>query len=97
MPETRVVNMRKEAFDVYIGRGRGSPWGNPYSHRAGTLAKYVVLTPGEAITRYEAYLRNTPELLARLHELKGKRLGCWCKPNPCHGDVLVKLVEEFCP
>ena len=32
-----------------------------------------------------------------MHEiplLVGKTLGCWCKPNPCHGDVLVKLVQE---
>ena len=29
-----------------------------------------------------------------LGELRGKILGCWCKPKPCHGDILVKLVEE---
>ena len=32
--------------------------------------------------------------MRRLHELNGTTLGCWCKPNPCHGDVLVKLVQE---
>ena len=26
--------------------------------------------------------------------LMGKRLGCWYKPNLCHGDVLVKLVRQ---
>ena len=31
----------------------------------------------------------------KLSELKGKRLGCWCKPAPCHGDVLVELIEEM--
>ena len=30
----------------------------------------------------------------RLAELDGKTLGCWCAPNPCHGDVLVRLCEE---
>ena len=24
--------------------------------------------------------------------LDGKKLGCFCKPGPCHGDVLVELV-----
>ena len=24
------------------------------------------------------------------------RLGCWCKPQQCHGDVLVELVNQFC-
>jgi len=33
-------------------------------------------------------------LLKDLHELKGKRLGCWCKPLPCHGDILVGLAER---
>ena len=21
-------------------------------------------------------------------------LGCWCKPSPCHGDILIKLLKE---
>ena len=25
-----------------------------------------------------------------------KKNGCWCKPNKCHGDVLLKLYNEFC-
>ena len=29
-----------------------------------------------------------------LDELDGKILGCWCKPGPCHGDVLIKLFKE---
>ncbi len=24
------------------------------------------------------------------------RLGCWCKPEACHGDVLVELVNQYC-
>jgi predicted RNA methylase len=33
--------------------------------------------------------------MAALPELVGKRLGCHCKPLPCHGDVLIKLLEEL--
>jgi len=29
-----------------------------------------------------------------LPELIGKRLGCYCKPLLCHGDVLAKLLQE---
>lgn len=25
--------------------------------------------------------------------LIGMRLGCWCPPRPCHGDVLIRLIE----
>ena len=31
--------------------------------------------------------------LKDLHELKGKTLGCFCKPKRCHGDILVELVS----
>ena len=27
-------------------------------------------------------------------ELEGKEIGCWCKPGPCHGDILIKLFKE---
>lgn len=29
-----------------------------------------------------------------LEELEGKILLCWCRPGPCHGDVLLKLLWE---
>lgn len=32
---------------------------------------------------------------ARLMGLRGKALGCWCAPNPCHGDVLVRVIERL--
>lgn len=91
---TKVVNIsRKEAFDTYIGRP--SIWGNPYSHQEGTLAEHKVATREEAIARYEEWIKTQPDLLALLPTLIGMRLGCWCAPKVCHGDVLVKLVEEL--
>ena len=30
-----------------------------------------------------------------LMRLSGKRLGCWCAPDRCHGDVLVELIAEI--
>ena len=45
-----VVNKRFDAYDVYIGRP--SQWGNPFSHREGTLAKYKVATREEAMRKY---------------------------------------------
>lgn len=30
-----------------------------------------------------------------LDELKGKTLGCWCKPECCHGDVLINLLKKM--
>lgn len=81
----RVVNRaRGDEYDVYIGRP--SKWGNPFViGRDGTRA--------EVIEKYEAWLLDQPDLLAALPELRGKRLGCFCAPLPCHGDVLARLAE----
>lgn len=50
------------------------------------------------IKKYEIYMRKRiqqhPETLVALLKLKGKNLGCWCFPEPCHGDVLLQLIEE---
>jgi hypothetical protein len=88
----RVVHCKREKFDIYIGRG--SKWGNPFSHKEGTLAEHVVESREEAIAKYEEYLLSNQELVDALPELRGKVLGCWCKPKACHGDVLLKLANS---
>ncbi len=94
-----VVN-KKEPYDVYIGRG--SKWGNPYTHIKDrqTKADFVVDTREEAISKYREYILNNPELLKDLHELKSKILGCYCKgknkKESCHGDILAELVNSYC-
>jgi hypothetical protein len=81
---TTVVHCKKEPYDIYIGRP--SKWGNPFK-----ITK--TCTRKEVIEKYEKYLLNNIDLLASLDELQGKRLGCWCKPNVCHGDVLAKYAN----
>lgn len=97
LSDTRVVNKYKESYDVYIGRG--SPLGNPFSHKEGTKAWYKVGTREESITAFEDYIRKVlptdPDLILYLKSLKGKTLGCFCKPQACHGDVIVKIIEEL--
>lgn len=81
--------------DIYIGRFHTgehgfypkSEWHNPYQE--------ADFGREQAVELYRKYIVKRPELMARLSELKGKRLGCWCKPLPCHGDVLVRLVDEY--
>ena len=83
---TRVVNLHHEGYDVLIARP--SQWGNPFHiGRDGNRE--------QVIEKYEIHLRRRPDLLAALPELAGKRLGCHCKPEACHGDVLVKLLSEL--
>ena len=80
--------------DVYIGRQcfmggwklQKSKWANPYKITPECSREQVLIN-------YEKYIKSKPELFSSLSELKGKKLGCWCHPNSCHGDVLVKLIE----
>ena len=77
---TRVVHKNKP-HDVYIGRP--SKWGNPYPLRTESQRAAV-------IAQYRTWLVLQPHLMA---ELFGKRLGCFCAPRPCHGDVLAELAD----
>lgn len=88
-----MVHCKKDRYDVYIGRP--SKWGNPYSHLENTLADFQVNTREEAIEKYREWIRDQSHLLNSLFELKDKVLGCWCSPKPCHGDVLIELLEEL--
>lgn len=78
---------------VYIGRAvrftpfKKSKWYNPFiKGKDGTTT--------EIIEKYRQYILSKPKLLKQLLELKGKTLACWCKPDLCHGDVLIKLLGE---
>ena len=100
---TTVVHCRQAPFDVYIGRP--SKWGNPFSHLGESTAPVYVRTRDDAIKCYEEWIYGGQRAIhARLQlerptieeikqELRGKRLGCWCKPFPCHGDVLARIAE----
>ncbi len=93
----KVVHCKREPYDVYIGRP--SKWGNPFTHLSGsTRAEFVVGSRDEAIAAYREWITNGDGqyLLKDLHELKDKVLGCWCKPQSCHGDVHLELIEIHC-
>ena len=101
-PLPTVVRIRRrrgavvQGCDVYIGRratqgGWALPesvWANPYGLRSGRSRE-------ESLALYEQYVRSRPGLLEALPNLAGKRIGCWCTPQPCHGDVLVRIFQEL--
>ena len=89
---TRVVHWEKEPYDVYIGRWHpkiriNSKWSNPFKIGKDGSRE-------EVIAKFRQWIYTQPNLMVQLPELKGKTLGCWCKPHACHGDVLAELAEE---
>jgi len=99
---TRVVNIKRE--QQYEGQpntpdyeyiGRGSYWGNPYS-------MYESNDDGKLDDRNEVIRKYKYDFDRDLFpnkdkseavKLKGKRLGCFCKPAACHGDVLADYLN----
>jgi transposase-like protein len=92
--ETVVVNqhIHKDFIGWAMNAGtyeridRNSKWGNPFilkddGDRQTVIASYA-----------NHYLPHKPSL--NPSEIKGKVLGCWCHPEPCHGDVLAEKADD---
>ena len=66
---------------------RKSPYGNPF----------VIGADGDratVIAKHEAWWFEDAQadLRARaLHELRGRDLACWCAPEACHADLLLRF------
>jgi hypothetical protein len=90
--------------NIYIGRKgivfidkirfpqKSSIWSNPYK-----IGKDG--TRDEIIDKYKIYIENKilnePNMIDELLNLKNKNLGCWCKPDKCHGDILLQLINKY--
>ena len=83
---TRVVNLHTESFTKYIGRG--SKFGNKY--RLGFDGSREVV-----FAKHKKDFYNDLELQEVVwNELKGQTLGCFCKPEACHGDIYVEYIRN---
>lgn len=93
---TEIVNVRDaEDWDVYIGReghGQTGYFGNPFK----VGPKY---TRSEALAAFEDYFYNRlsldKEFEIKINKLRGKRLACFCKPLPCHGDIIKEYLDDY--
>jgi len=83
----KVVNLRKENYTHYIGRG--SLFGNPYKIGKDGTRK-------EVINKYEKWIRKQPKILEAIYYLpESAILGCYCNPKACHGDIIVQIWKEL--
>jgi hypothetical protein len=100
-------NLREWTLDpnnVYIGRKgvvfidgirfppNNSIWCNPFK-----IGKHG--SRDDVLVLYEEYItekiNEDSELLDELRNLNGKNLGCWCAPEPCHGDILKEIIQRY--
>ena len=97
---TTVVNLTGHRDDpgfadvVYVGRAmhRGG-WHLPVSPLANPFRPGRDGSREQIMARYRGHLLDRPDLLALLPDLRGRRLGCWCVPLPCHADVIAELAD----
>ncbi|MGL5583699.1 MAG: DUF4326 domain-containing protein [Cetobacterium sp.] len=82
-----VVNKYKSDYDIDIQRG--TKYGNPYKNMPRT----------QALAMYEVHfidmLKTGVITVDELKAMAGKRLGCTCKPQCCHGDTIARAVNYF--
>lgn len=92
---TTVIHIRdSRPDDIYIGRAghnKDGYFGNPFPLKKGDPR-------GSTISKYKAYflerINSDSTFRERVLALKDKRLVCFCKPHPCHGDVIAEWVDS---
>ena len=97
---TQIVNLRHHKCDVVCDRT--SSFGNPFDHNK------LGITRDEACEKFIPYFYKkllNPDFRAKVHALKGKRLGCWCRcsppcqnkrcvPHRCHLQIIIEYLEN---
>ena len=88
----RVVNLRRPIMGKYVRVDRASVFGNPF----------VIGKDGdrsEVIAKYREYFLNRVAeddyFRARVLELDGQNLACWCAPQDCHADVIIGWLDAL--
>ena len=89
--------------NVYIGSGVAvdnetypegeNMWANPYKAGKDFDLSHVM-------SRYKLYMfgliQSGDVKLSDFNRIKGKKLGCWCHPKLCHGDILQSIINNTC-
>lgn len=98
MSLTTVVNFRVEKCDVKITRTPKNEipepptfgcFGNPFPVGEHGREKCIELFEEYFLKRVDEDVKFREAVL----QLRGKKLGCFCKPQKCHGDIIVEWLE----
>ena len=92
----KVVNLRKEKYTIYIGRG--SIFGNPFKIGKDGNREEVIQKYEKWIRKWlwnKAFFKQCPLGNAIWKLPENAILGCYCKPKACHGDIIIKIWKEL--
>ena len=102
--EKEDYSMLDNNYPIYRGV---SILGNPYTHLPlkDTKAMFQCKTREEAIEKYDKYFdlmygRNVEftkvvdEMYEKYKNGEDLFLECYCKPQPCHGDIIAKKLQQ---
>jgi hypothetical protein len=95
-------NMR-QPFTVTVQRGKGRSldqnalawkWAQQIAAHFGDRTTNEVWGSMKLETGVPLLREHDPEFRESILALRGRRLVCFCKPLPCHGDIIVEYIEE---
>ena len=96
---TRVVNIKYKteykglkSTNSYEYIGRGSYWGNNYSMFESGEDREDVIRKYKYDFDKDLFIDKSK---SEIHKIAGKILGCFCKPENCHGDILADYLNKF--
>ena len=84
------IILRKKIFSELRKNEKSSI---PNSTKIGNYTNCII-SP-DAYIYFGNKIDNDPIFKARILELKGKTLGCFCKPNSCHGDIIAEYLNNL--
>jgi len=101
MPIT-IINIKSGAkYDTYIGRpgkGKDGYWGNPHVIGYCKLCNRIH-DREDSLKEYKIYFdkRIKEDIMFKTNIilLKGQTLGCFCKPQNCHGDIIADYLNNL--
>ncbi len=93
----RTKGWRMPENAVYVGRGKGCKWGNPFdvegSDHSCAVDWFRWWLDGEITAAWDD--RDGPTIKVAVSELRGKDLACWCRlDQECHATVLLELANR---
>jgi hypothetical protein len=79
--------------NLYIGRScrsynKASYWQNTFR-----ISSFCSRT--ESLANFKSSLQQNVEMRSKISTLANKNLGCWCFPQPCHGDILINFFLDL--